>query len=927
MPSSFSSKIKHKSYNIFTFKYLFVDKSFTKLYNVVDLFAALEQKEQNMKKTLKYLLFTLLTLTLVLCLFSCRGKEEDPGCPSHLDTTGDGLCETCGAEAETKIDESEYEITLIQDGEIKFRIVKAADINAGTRLAMDALVKKIKKLDSQLDVVEDTASTIKDDGVVEILVGTVTSRGEEYMIDPHTLGLEGQVLKQINGKIILQAGTPNLLEEMFNSFVEDVLKIDDDTDELKNAKTKKKHFTEYIQNDYDILSYSIDGNDLKGYTIAVDENDADFKPFAEKIQTDLYKLAGYWLPIVSLDKASEKSIVLAVREKDSTPEDSFRIYTKGATLYIESEYTNCISTEMDLFIAKNITAKTGKVDIKGSITKKDVSVVRYEDFGAKGDGRTNDYGAIKKAHDYANEGGQRILGKATATYYISKTGGKAISIKTPTDWNGAKFIIDDSDLHETTHMTEIKNSIFKIESYVTMPKISAAKIAEINAGEKLGPKTTKIDTGIGMPALLSIINKDHRVYVRYGGNADAGAEQHELVVVDAEGNIQPGTELMLDYEKVTSIVAYSVEDEYMEVKNATFTTLATRQSTTVVENGKKIQYGTYFRRNIEIARSNTTLLNIAHYAEGEFTVAEQNAGQTGACYVGFYHTVYANNVTFRDCIMTGRRYYKINGTYDFGANMSNNVLLENCQQPNYYKADGETLSTAGAEYWGIGGTSYCKNITYKDSRLSRFDAHAGLYNGNIINSQVGWLALTGGGTMLIDDSLIEDSKLFGLRTDYGSTWNGTVIVKDTLLKNKLSMGVITDVLWTNHDFGYTCCFPNIILDNVGHSNSNVFDLVITSDDTDLNKDTIQSWGDYIHIPGVEREEYEAEPKAKEDDPDVINKVNVNPMRPPEYLIIKNCPGVTFNLIYKKCFENTTIRGFTSFPKYDPDEDLGIALPY
>ena len=875
-----------------------------------------------MKKLFKSLILTLLALTIALSLFACK-KEEDPGCPSHVDTTGDGLCETCGAEAETKIDESASNVVLIENGELKFRIVKADDANSGIRLALDDLKKTFKKLDLTLEVVEDNESTIKDDGLIEILIGTVTSRGEEYTVDPHSLGLEGYVTKHVDDKIIMQAGTPSILEDMVIAFIEDVLAIDGDTDEVSDAVMKKKDFEEYIQNDYDITSISIGGNDIKDYTIAVNPKDTYFRPFAEQIQQSFYKLAGYWLPIVPLEDASEKSIVFAIRTKDSTPADSFRIYVKDATLFIESEYVNCVEKEMELFIAKNITSKSGDISLNGSLVKKNVSVVRYEDFGAKGDGKTNDFAAIKAAHDYANEGGQSILGKATARYYISTTEGKSIIIKTPTDWQGANFTIDDSDLHETdpAHMLEIKKSIFRVESYATLPKITAEQIAKLNAGEKLGPHTTRIDLGLGMPVMLNITNDDHRVYVRYGGNADAGAVQHELVVIDKDGYIQPGTELMLDYDKVTSITAYSCDDTPMEIKNATFTTLATRRSTTVVnEKGETVVYGTYFRRNFDVSRSNTTLLNIAHYAVGEFTVDEQKQGLTGACYTGFYHTANANNVTFRDCIMTGRRYYKINGTYDFGANMSNNVLLDNCDQPNYYKPNGE-LSTAGAEYWGVGGTSYCKNITYKDSRLSRFDAHAGLYNGNIISSQVGVVALTGGGTMRIEDSIIEDDELFGLRTDYGSTWNGTVIVKDTLLQNKRSTGVITDVLWTNHDFGYTCCFPSIILDNVRHSNSTVFELVTTGDDPkDLNKDTIQSWGDYIHIAGAPREEHEPEPNVV---PPVENTVNVNPMKPPEFIIVRNCPGITFNLIYKKCFENTIIRGFVSFPAYNADEDLNL----
>ena len=47
-----------------------------------------------------------------------------------------------------------------------------------------------------------------------------------------------------------------------------------------------------------------------------------------------------------------------------------------------------------------------------------VNVVYYEDFGAVGDGKTDDFLALKAAHDFANEGGQSVKATPGATYYI-----------------------------------------------------------------------------------------------------------------------------------------------------------------------------------------------------------------------------------------------------------------------------------------------------------------------------------------------------------------------------------------------------------------------------------------------------------------------------------------------------------------------------
>ena len=45
--------------------------------------------------------------------------------------------------------------------------------------------------------------------------------------------------------------------------------------------------------------------------------------------------------------------------------------------------------------------------------------VTYEEFGAVGDGVHDDFAAICKAHDYANENGLPVKANDNATYYIS----------------------------------------------------------------------------------------------------------------------------------------------------------------------------------------------------------------------------------------------------------------------------------------------------------------------------------------------------------------------------------------------------------------------------------------------------------------------------------------------------------------------------
>ena len=49
------------------------------------------------------------------------------------------------------------------------------------------------------------------------------------------------------------------------------------------------------------------------------------------------------------------------------------------------------------------------------------NTVSYEDFGAVGDGVTNDFFAIKATHEYANEKGVAVRACRGKTYLISDT--------------------------------------------------------------------------------------------------------------------------------------------------------------------------------------------------------------------------------------------------------------------------------------------------------------------------------------------------------------------------------------------------------------------------------------------------------------------------------------------------------------------------
>src|SRR6476661_6026372 len=76
---------------------------------------------------------------------------------------------------------------------------------------------------------------------------------------------------------------------------------------------------------------------------------------------------------------------------------------------------------------------------------KNKAFVSYSDFGAIGDGKTDDFDAIAATHAFANQYHIPVKANSKAKYYI---GGKdrTVSIQTDTDFGDASFIIDDTNV-------------------------------------------------------------------------------------------------------------------------------------------------------------------------------------------------------------------------------------------------------------------------------------------------------------------------------------------------------------------------------------------------------------------------------------------------------------------------------------------------
>jgi hypothetical protein len=211
----------------------------------------------------------------------------------------------------------------------------------------------------------------------------------------------------------------------------------------------------------------------------------------------------------------------------------------------------------------------------------------------------------------------------------------------------------------------------------------------------------------------------------------------------------------------------------------------------------------------------------------------------GYAYSGFINVNNCNNVIVRDCLITGRRKYKTAGTYEISIGSSNNTLLYNVNQTNFYidekgnpwvdgRSTGKKLTSldrvkVGDTYyqacWGVMGGNYIKNITYEKCQLSRFDAHCGLLNGKIIDSHLTVMELTGVGTFTFKNVIIEPSTSYvkspvALRGDYGCSWEGTMIFDGVEIRMVDGANYLISDSWSNWHYGYLTATPSVVLNNV-----------------------------------------------------------------------------------------------------------------
>ncbi len=445
-----------------------------------------------------------------------------------------------------------------------------------------------------------------------------------------------------------------------------------------------------------------------------------------------------------------------------------------------------------------ITQENGQLQVnvspKDAIKFKAAGLVRYSDFGAKGNGKTDDMDAIAATHAFANQHNLLVKADEGATYYIGGKERTAI-IKTDTDFNTAAFIIDD---------TEVQNrsaSVFRVTSML--------EPFEPEGITRLSKNQGKVDISLPGTCLITVTNDNVMHYIRYGLNQNNGSAQTDIFIADKNGNVDMDAPIIWDFDQITDIKALPIDETTLEITGGRFTTIA---------NKAESRY-TYYSRNIAIRRSNVIVDGLEHRITGE--------GDHGAPYGGFINIGDCAYVTVKNTILTGHKTYRTigaagkpvsMGSYDLSVGRALNVSFINCSQTN--DIDDRT-------YWGILGSNYCKNLLYDNCTFSRFDAHKGVANATIRNSTLGHMGINaiGSGVFTVENTTVRGRSMINLRSDYGSTWQGEFIIRDCIFVpaggRPTSASLISGSYSGQHDFGYTCYMPErIVIENLHIDDSN-----------------------------------------------------------------------------------------------------------
>lgn len=619
---------------------------------------------------------------------------EKPSCESHIDNNADFICDRCNKSIEPKPEA----IELIFDGKLNFSLIAEYDsLSTEEENIIKSFSEYLQKHNYTLRIFDDD-EPISETGV-EILINQVSGRGAEYEIDPHYLGQEGYAVIAKNQKIIIRAGSSRSLAKAMEYFKQKAFSPAQGDAPLTDSAFLYSDSVEIIQKNYEASSISIAGISIEDYVITYDSSDSQNEILACEIQTLLYQKSGIWLNILENALLTTENYIAVISENRSGGEGFYVNITPDNNLEIVSEFPNKTIVAGRQYL--NSVFESGDND--KSLCKAVINIrdVFYKDFGAVGDGITDDYAAIMAAHDYANKHGHTVVAENYAKYYIASIP-STIKISTSVSWQEASFIIDGREA--ATGYSEKSVGLFEVISDYKSVFFNEENeiLTAINTSGGIKADSRNIGLALGYRALLVLENSE--------------IGQKETILIDENGNVDTSTPILTDFTKLTSIYAQRTDESEIILEDGRFIINANLIGTT--------QYGSA----ITVHRCGVTLRAL-HYEIGN------DLAQISP-YTAFLSISNSSNVFVTDCNFEAGRTNQndddgIAQAYLVSAEGSVSITFTRCSQSNFYESGGIAPSE---KYRGALRLSGSKNLICDKCVFSVLYAEDGVYDAAVNNS-------------------------------------------------------------------------------------------------------------------------------------------------------------------------------------------------
>ena len=786
----------------------------------------------------------------------------------------------------SKIDLSTFNFT---DGEYtvyakftteKIMIAKGGEMNLSLRLIMTEQVHAyaylaafdfreylVYELGMSLCAPEYEKSSVEYS--LEIIIGAGAKyRDDEYSMSVEEIGNLGYIIKVVDDKIIIAGATDELTAEAFNYFVKEVLKINVGSGEAITDISVDRDIYITKADSFPVKSVTLASKSLSSFVLVGDVSDY---ALMEEVKDLIAKKYGAVLKIVCTgnEGSYENFIVFSCYKNAYIPKDTkndgFVICVEDGNLYISCAYENAFETATLEFVNNYLLKDGTNTFAEGYIYSKQVSIVTYEDFGAVGDGVTDDFAAIYDAHAYANLGGQTVLGKAGAVYFIGDSFTKSIPVKTSVDFKGATFMINDKG---SVAYSNRSKPLFLIEgdAYLISPialRQDYGKELVIHAGDTEIPWLSGQISGAGTVIIIS----SQKELMRYPSSI-LGQERTERFTVDSNGRII-GAPAFKDISDITAVLVVRSGDA-LTVQNGNFKSVApTVLSETSNKNSQQ-----YYYRGISVKNtSGVTLKNITHTMIDEPRMyTEHGTGAESYPYFGFIVIDDSFNVTLDGVTLYAHTKYYISrpnnsgtvtytelSSYDLSVSNSVNVTLKGLKQQS-------RDSLTDGKYSGLINARSVKNLTVNASELNRIYS-IDIQGASFTDSTIGvGIVVNGFGDLVFDGvTRLVGKPFLTLPMDYGATLSGALTFKDCTFKalktynsilSAQASGSYADAYlinssyyattseYRNFDFGFGTSLPKTItIDNLTSLAASTYVF------NDINNAAFE-YGDYMYRYGI-----------------------------------------------------------------------------